>query len=159
MFTYTLMLRFAKASGGIDLTSNRRYLKFIKRCAAEYNEKSNGKTIEIVDSSLTSRSFTINLSSPFELDIPGRSLRLFTQALVEDEEFKKMVFNKKLFLTEPVINADGTTIDPNEIDDGEFIKALIDYVLNKAPGSSTEYKRKRKAFNRMKIIAKEEGIL
>ena len=161
MEQYKLVLTLAKSNDGFDLTADPKYLDILKKCAKTYNDKSKGKEIEIIESSLKPRSFIIILSSPKELEIPGRSIRHFSQALVEHKEFEDMVINKKLFLTEPAAadNLDGGVVDPNTIDDIEFLKSLIDYLYNKAPGSSTEYKKKRKALNKMKIIAKEEGLL
>lgn len=161
MEQYKLVLTLAKSSNDFDLTADPKYLDILKECAKTYNDKSKEKEIEIIESSLNPRSFIIILSSPKELEIPGRSLRLFSQALVEHKEFKDMVINKKLFLTEPAAAdaIDGGAVNPNTIDDIEFLKSLIDYLYNKAPGTSTEYKKKRKALNRMKIIAKEEGLM
>ena len=159
IYEYTLKLTLIKS--GIDFSSDRKkYLTMLSASAKNYNDKSNGKKITVNKDSLGEKSVILSLTSPFELEQPGKAIRLFSKFLIESyEEFRNQVTQGKLFVTTEAAMVEGEAIDPETIDDAAFVTAIVHVLLNKTSGTSNDYKRTRRTINRMKIIAKQDGLL
>ena len=158
MNEYKLLLTLAKSGDDLDLTEP--VIKdFLTQAADKYAKHSNGKTMEIIEDSISSRSFAITLRSSCSLDTPGRSLRAFSAALLEHPEFQKVVINKKLFLTQPYVEPVPGITDADSISDYEFINGILKCLLDRSNNSPSENKHKRDVINKLKVISKQEGLI
>jgi len=165
-YSYLVGLKLANPNVSIDLQSHS---DFISSCVKTYNEaglerSKNPKYIELDENNVLPDSIVLTLHSTNALKFIGKALRYFSQLLLDNDEFKKCVVNGQLLRTFPVsdissIESDKQIINVTEIDDLEFIKALLDYVYRKRDTDSTVYRRKKIAFDQMKQIGLESGIL
>lgn len=93
-------------------------------------------------------------------------IRYFSQILIQTSKaFSDVIWNKQLFSITQIespemeINSDTELISAKSIDDATFLKSLIDFLLNKSDGSSTEYRNKVLAVDKMKLLAIKSGII
>ncbi len=159
--TYEYNLKLTLIKSGMDFTSDsKKYLSMLNESAENYNDKSNGKQIIVNADSLGEKSVILSLSSPVQLEQPGKAIRLFSKYLIDTyEEFHEQVTQGKLFITSEAAMVEGEAIDPESIDDAEFVSAIVRALLNKTSGTSNDYKKNRRTINRMKIIAKQDGLI
>lgn len=140
--------------------SFKEHSDYFEYCVNKYNKVSqsaaNPKEIKILE--ISEKYINICLYSNADLNkAPGRALNLLTRELLNtnntgyDSYYSKHVYHKKLFLTSMYIPT-----EKNIMSDGEFVKALIDYLVK----PRTEISEKEKtAMERIKIIAKESGLV
>lgn len=159
--TYEYNLKLTLIKSGMDFTSDsKKYLSMLNESAENYNDKSNGKQIIVNADSLGEKSVILSVSSPVQLEQPGKAIRLFSKYLIDTyEEFHEQVTQGKLFITSEAAMVEGEAIDPESIDDAEFVSAIVRALLNKTSGTSNDYKKNRRTINRMKIIAKQDGLI
>lgn len=139
----------------------------INLSAQEYNHicmnrSTNPKEITIRE--ITGNTIILKLNSRTELSSPGKALRSFSQLLIKHSEFAKcFVFGKQLFTSFEVTSENSaesnTHITADDIDDTLFMGSMLSYFLNKRDSDSTTYVHKRKAVEKMKLLAYECGII
>ena len=158
---YNYNLKITLIKSGMDFTSDpKKFISILNESAANYNKKSNGKRIIVNEDSLAEKSVILTVSSPVQLEQPGKAIRLFSKYLIDTyEEFHEQVTQGKLFITSEAAMVEGEAIDPESIDDAEFVSAIVRALLNKTSGTSNDYKKNRRSINRMKIIATQDGLL
>ena len=127
------------------------------------NSRKNKKELTIVE--IGEKNIILSLSSEVELSVPGKALRSFSQILLRNQDFKDaFIFFKQLFATYDVANekldsSDKKHISADDIDDTLFLTSLVDYFLNKRDPDTKIYLRKRKAIEKMKVLAYECDIV
>lgn len=140
----------------------------INYAARHYNSvcsasKNNPKEIEIIE--IREKSIILYLSSEVELANPGKALRSFSQNLLKNETFQNtFMFGKQLFTSYDVANAysvpcEKKHISAEDIDDTLFLNSLINYFFKKRDPDTKIYLRKKKAIEKMKVIAYDCGII
>lgn len=163
---YLIGLKLTHSNVSINF---RDHIEFIQKCVDEYNKVSqskslNPKFIELDQNDISTDAIVLTLHSTNALTVVGKALRHFSQLLLNNDGFKKCVVNGQLLKTIPVSELSPTgsekqIVNVSEIDDIEFMKALLDYIYRKRDADSTAYRRKRIALDQMKQIALESGIL
>jgi hypothetical protein len=158
-----------------DLRQRKTFiLHTIGVCNSKWKaSEQNVKFIDENDCVVNEKSIYFTMYSENELSTPGRSLKLFSQLLIKENEkfkddskfFRDHLSHGKLFKTFPVLDLtenkkdNATIVDPNDIDDGEFLKALIDYVLKPKTPYTPQLNIERNAVNQMKLLVLNSGIL
>lgn len=132
---------------------------------AAYNAKSiymaNPKHIRLLE---TSDSYIrIELSSTQALNTPGRGLRTLTTILMNDSSSRfaeRVTAGGQLFRVVDIKQPprENTEIDPASVSDIDFLKAILDYIMERKD-SSTAAQKKRAAIEEMKRLAVESGII
>lgn len=153
MYSYLLKIKLAYPSQTIDFN---KFSGTIKNAINESNKSS--KSIQICLKDIKEDFFLLEVTSSYEIQHPGKSIRLFSQEIVKSHYFDSYVRHGKLFSTFPVGTDEETqeVFDPDTISDAELVKCLVDYMANK---SQKDYIKRRKALNEMKKIAHESGLL
>lgn len=132
MHNYPITATLASASTNLDFTGKADVLD---RCAARFTQKSasaaNPKSLRIL--SIAPSSFTVELSSTFPLEHPGKALRLYSRLLLDaDPDFCAAVTSSgRLFRTTELPPAPATTALCSE--DRELLKAIVDAVWSSDP--------------------------
>ena len=166
-FNYAVGLTLAHPAPNQALCEES-YENTIYAAAKEYNAicstaKNNPKEITILE--IGEKHIILTLSSSVELPAPGKALRSFSQILLNDSNFKNaFMFGKQLFTSYDVANECPTSfgnkhISAEDIDDTQFLTSLVAYFLNKRDPDTKVYLRKRKAIEKMKVLAYECGIV
>lgn len=180
MYEYRLGLALIKRIDESDAENLKQREGFILEKMKAFNEASrrsrvNPKYIGLGDSGkedgvqITPDRIYLTLYSQQRLDVPGKALRFFVQLLIQPEEDKNLsdlVSNGHLFRTFIVATKSGgddsvgsKDIAVEDIDDVEFVKALLDYLMKKKSQYSPENNAQRNAVDRMKALAIESGII
>lgn len=141
--------------------------KFIEEKLKTFSETSkislsNAKEVDLSSISVGARSISFVLYSMEELPVLGRSLRIFSQLLLETPYFQDLVVRKRLF----------TTLLPSEdqAEDAEYKKRerlaqigdtdlVVELVKLLALPESALGTRRRRALEDMKALALDAGIL
>lgn len=156
-YNYELTLSMAKP--GNPFTEEDR--KALERAIADYNQRSvymaNPKQIHLLD--VAESYINIRLFSQAALGIPGRGLRTLTTILLNDPLSRfadRVTPGGQLFR---VINVkqpacESALINPALISDADFVKAIIDYIIDRSTCP-----KKEAALAEMKKLAVEAGII
>lgn len=160
-YVYEMTLSLARPGAPL---SDEDYLA-IEKGITEYNARSvymaNPKKIKLLE---TADSYVkIELSSTQALTTPGRGLRTLTTILMGEpaSRFAERVapggqlFRVISIKQPPRENAE---IDPASVSDIDFLKAILDYIMERKD-SSTAAQKKKAAMEEMKILAVESGII
>lgn len=163
---YLVGLKLANSNASINFQD---YTDLILACVEDYNKvgqskSKNPKYIELDKSNISPDSIVLTLYSTEILTVVGKALRHLSQLLLSHDDFKKCTVNGQLLMTFPVSavapgGSEKQIISISEVDDIEFMKALMDYIYKKRDADSTAYRKKRIALDQMKQIALESGIL
>lgn len=163
-FEYLIGLKLVKPNPPKSLCEYSDLIKYMEKEFNRINEKSaNPKNMNIRE--INENTVILNLESQTELSIPGKALRSFSQLLLSNVEFaENFIFRKQLFVSFDVANSTNIVdskahISADDIEDAIFLNALINYFLKKKDQVSVSYMQKRKAIDKMKILAYETGIL
>ncbi len=145
-------------------------LGIVQDAIQRYNNRSyemqNPKTLKLLE--INHDSMFLILESSLPLYSLGRALRTFSVIIIKeikDDDFVNAITpNGQLFSTrqlsksEKEINTEFST-DYAQIEDLDVIKALMDYVYKKRDPDSTTYRKKKAAFEQIKKIAFDSGII
>lgn len=160
-YSYEMTLSLARP--GTPFSKEDR--QTLEKAIAEYNEKSiymaNPKQIhllEVADSYISVRLFSTQV-----LTTPGRGLRMLTTILLNEPTSRfanRVTAGGQLFR---VINikqptCENALMNPALISDVVFLKAIVDYIMEKKDGS-TACQKKKAAMEEMKKLAVEAGII
>ncbi len=159
----------------IRLKTNQKHFKLeekegpLRDAIQRYNDRSsemqNPKTLILKE--LHNDCMLLTLESVLPLNSVGRALRTFSIILIKeikDPDFISAIApNGQLFSTTQTKNNQKIPMESNDndipINDLDVIKALMDYIYKKRDPDSTIYRRKRAAFEQIKKIALESGII
>lgn len=162
-FAYIYEMTLSLARPGAAFSDEDRLA--LEDSVAAYNDKSiymaNPKRIQLLE--VGDSHINLKLFSTQALTTPGRGLRTLTALLLKDASscFKSRVTpGGQLFRVVSVRQPDGEGASPQpaSISDADFLKALIDYALERKDGSAAAQKKKA-AMGEMKRLALEAGIL
>lgn len=166
-YTYELEVKLASAKRNLNLTLKK---EIITDAIQRYNQRSyemqNPKTIYL--KKITDETMSLTLESALPLSSLGRALRTFSVIIIKeikDIDFCNSVTpNGQLFSTKQISSTltedeNHTFDDYSQITDLDVIKALMDYLYKKRDPDSTIYRKKKAAFEQIKKIAYESGII
>lgn len=135
-----------------------------------YNNRSyemqNPKTLKLQE--INDDSMFLTLESSLPLNSLGRALRTFSIIIIkeikDDDFINAITANGQLFSTKQLCKNKKETsmefnIDYTQIEDLDVIKSLMDYVYKKRDHDSTTYRKKKAAFEQIKKIAFDSGII
>lgn len=162
MNTYFLALTLVNPSPAKSLSE---YKDFIESAAEDYNficsRSKHPKKITLHE--IRDTSIILELTSSVELPTPGKSLRSFSQILIQNSEFAEtFTFGKQLFTSAEVAtdlsseDSNSTPISADAIPDSVFLYSLIDYYIN---GHKSNSDPKKKNIDKMKLLAYECGLV
>ena len=153
------------------ISENQSVEKYMKSKLLEFsniskNSVRNSKYVDMTSVQVTEDSILFTLYSENELPVVGKSLRLFSKLLLEENYFKDLLMNEKLFKTyipaEVVDKENGkvTFIDVSDsVSDSDFVKALIDYLLTPQYPYTKEKNDIGNGIKEMKAIAVKTGLI
>ena len=165
-YLYTLELKLAKKTNAFNL---KEYSKEISKVIEAYNhageKAANNKCIVLIQTK--EKSLQIRLNSTAKLHNAGKSLRYFSELMIEKiPDIKDCITSSgQLFrITEiglPVTENENPDLQlmAREVDDSTLVKALVDYVCRKRDPNTSVYLKKQKAVEQMKQIALESGLI
>lgn len=161
---HNYLLTIALPSSGPDFSEEDR--RGLEAGIADYNAKTlqmnNPKTIKLQE--MGKNYIKLVLSSTQILTTPGRALRALTTNLIKDSSscFKDRVTpGGQLFrvvAVEQLDDCENGPVNPTSISDGDFVKALVDYLLERKDGSAASRKKKA-AVEEMKKLAADAAML
>lgn len=166
-YEYIIGLRLVNPEPKYQLCS-QKFKEIIHMAEQEYNricsnKKNNPKEISIRE--IGENSIVLKLYSQIELSTPGKSLRSFSQILIQNQDFAEtFVFGKQLFtsydVTTDLSSSDESLhITTDDISDSVFLSSLVSYFLNKRDSDTKTYMQKRKVIEKMKIMSYDCGIV
>lgn len=142
----------------------------LKNAIERYNNRSfemqNPKTLKLQE--MNDESMLLILESSLPLNSLGRALRTFSVIIlkeIKDDDFIHAVTaNGQLFSTKQLCKNEKEltmeyNIDYTQIKDLDVIKSLMDYVYKKRDPDSTTYRKKKAAFEQIKKIAFDAGMI
>lgn len=148
------------------LDTNLGVKEYITEKLEEFSLKSensvyNAKIVDLSTVCITEKTISFTLYSMSELPILGRSIRLFSQLVLEKKYFENLLVKKKLFKTfipaENKVDESKTYIvDVSCISDTQLVQGLVEIL------SMPEYSIKsdiRTAVEKMKVLAVESGLI
>lgn len=166
-YTYEVEMQLATTQKKINLTDKRDILDdAIQRYNNRSYEMQNPKTIKLQD--INNDSIFLIVESALPLNSLGRALRTFSIIIIKemmDHDFMNAIAaNGQLFSTKQVCKSEKVikaepNVDYTQIGDLDVIKALMDYVYKKRDPDSTAYRKKKAAFEQIKKIAFDSGII
>ncbi|WP_455716382.1 hypothetical protein [Anaerosporobacter sp.] len=140
--------------------------EFIKEKIEEFSEKSessvyNAKVVDLSTVNISERTISFTLYSMEELPILGRSVRLLSQLVLEEQYFQNLLVKKKLFKTFIPIESKGNDskkkiVDVSLVSDTDLVKGLVDILVLPEYAISSEI---RGAVEQMKVLAAESGLI
>lgn len=164
MYTYKMELSLATSHRNFSLSEKR---DVIERAIDRYNERpmQNPKTLKL--QSVEEDHILVTLISALRLNSPGRGLKTLAAILIkeiQDADFiSAIASNGQLFsaksLEEQETNEEVDMVDYAQIKDVDVVKALMDFVCSKCDASSAVYQKKKAAFDQMKRIAFDAGMI
>lgn len=159
----------------VQLASNKHFNLSQKKdsiidAIQRYNHRSfemqNPKTLTL--KKIGDKEMHLTLESALPLNSLGRALRTFSTIIlkeIKDIDFCNAVtpngqlFSTTLLSDSPIENENTSFNDYSKISDLDVIKSLMDYVYKKRDPDSTIYRKKKAAFEQIKKIAFESGII
>jgi len=166
-YVYTIDLYLAAANPTLQLIDKKAVLK---EAETRYNAKSvhmqNSKSLEIISIDPILNCVHMTLTSELSLNSVGRAFRTFSTILINDlgdADFKEQVTGSGALFKTVIPDKEKPSKEPGsstaEISDLDFVKGLMDYLVNKRDPDSTAYRKKRMAMEEMKKIARESGLI
>lgn len=163
-YQYELEIQLAATQKKVRLADKKGTIaEAIERYNSRSFEMQNPKTLTLKE--LSGDSMLLTLESALPLSSLGRALRTFSVILVKelrDADFiSSVTANGQLFSTRRLSGGEteAQAVDYAGIEDLEVVKALMDYVYKKWEPDSGVYRKKRAAFERIKKIAYDAGML
>lgn len=167
MYVYEVEIQLATTHKKFNLTDKRDVIDdAVQRYNSRSYEMQNPKTLKLKD--INDDSIFLTLESSLRLSSLGRALRTFSVIIIKeimDNDFiNAITANGQLFSTKQLCKNEKETdmnvnIDYAQIEDLDVIKALMDYIYKKRDSDSTIYRKKRAAFEQIKKIAFDSGII
>lgn len=164
-YIYEVEVQLATTQKKFNLKDKRIIINdAIQRYNNRSYEMQNPKKLKLQE--IKEDSIFLILESSLPLNSLGRSLRTFSIIIIKeikDEDFVNAITaNGQLFSTKR-LNKKETSMESNidyaQIEDLDVIKSLMDYVYKKRDPDSTTYRKKRAAFEQIKKIAFDSGII
>ena len=137
---------------------------YIRQKLQEFSDKVessvyNQKKVDMNSILIRNNSITFDLYSTDEIPILGRSIRSFSQSVLDNPYFERLLVQKKLFKTfTPVESTEDKPeiIDVSDIETKDLVIALVNILT--LPDSKIT-KEVKTALDKMKLIAIEADIL
>lgn len=149
-----------------DIRAGLSVEEYLRDKIREYSDCSknsvyNQKEVDLSTIVIGERTISFTLYSMEELPILGRSLRLFSQMVLEEPYFQELLVKKKLFKT--FVPAEkkrdervNEILDVSRITDTELAQSVLGILA--LPECSIR-KEVRRALEQMKVLAVESGLL
>lgn len=166
-YVYKVEIRLATTQKKFNLKDKH---VIINDAVQRYNNRSyemqNPKTLALQE--INDDNIFLILESSLPLNSLGRALRTFSVIIIKeikDEDFiNAITANGQLFSTRQLGKnkkeiSIKSHIDYAQIEDLDVIKSLMDYVYKKRDPDSTTYRKKKAAFEQIKKIAFDSGII
>lgn len=139
---------------------------FIHDKLMEFSNKSkssiyNSKVVDEESIHISNRIISFKLYSMEEISVLGRSVRLFSQLVLEEKYFENLLVKKKLFTTfipveKKTDDNEIKIVDVAVIPDAILVKGLVDILPLPEYSIKAEV---RTAIEKMKVLAVEAGIV
>lgn len=171
-YSYLVTETLVSSKPGIDfrtdmLPDGRSVADFMKEKLKEFSEMSkaslsNAKEVDLSSINIGERSISFVLYSMEELPILGRSLRIFSQLLLEADYFRELFIRNRLFTTllpseSPAEDAESKKrADAARVSDTDLVAGLVKLL---PLSESSLGARRRRAIEDMKALALRSGIL